>query len=67
MKHRLTSKQQAFVEAYLRLQNGRKAYKEVYDKCGKMSDAVADAAAARMLRFVKVYEAIKARQKSLKL
>lgn len=40
-KTHLTLKQEAFVEAYLRLQKGRKANKKANDNPGKMSNAVA--------------------------
>ena len=62
---RLTPRQEAFVEAYLRLQNGTQAYKVAYDKTGKMTDKVAGAAAARLLGKVKVQEALKARKEAL--
>jgi hypothetical protein len=65
MAPRLTFKQQQFVEAYLRLQNGRKAYKEAYDKTGKMSDNAADAHASRLVRVGKVSDAIKGRQEAI--
>jgi hypothetical protein len=63
--NKLTLKQEAFIEAYLRLGNGRQAYREVYDKTGKMSDNVACSAASRMLNLVKVSEALKARKKAI--
>jgi hypothetical protein len=64
--NKLNPKQEAFVEAYLRLQNGRKAYKEVYDKAGRMSDVVADASASESLRKPWVKAALRARQEQIR-
>lgn len=61
-KPTLNPKQSDFVEAYLRLQNGRRAYKEVYDKHGIMSDLAADAHASRLVSNGKVLEEIRKRQ-----
>jgi phage terminase small subunit len=61
----LTPKQEAFVEAYLRLQNGGAAYKQAYDKTGQMSDNVAYVGASNLLRIPKIQEALKARKKAL--
>jgi hypothetical protein len=66
MGTRLTLKQQAFVEAYLRLQNGGKAYKEAYDKTGTMSANMAYVGAYENLRRPKILEAIKARQEAFR-
>jgi hypothetical protein len=66
MAARLTLKQETFVEAYIRLQNGYKAYKEVYDKEGKLTDNSAYSAASRMLRKVKILEAIKTRKEEIR-
>jgi phage terminase small subunit len=65
MTTRLTPKQSDFVEAYLKYQNGVQAYKEVYDRTGRMAYFTAGAAASRMLKLVKVQEAIKERQEVL--
>jgi hypothetical protein len=62
---KLTVKQELFIEAYLRLQNGGKAYKEVYDKDGKMSTKVAYEGAHENLRKSKIQEAIERRQKEI--
>ena len=61
----LTLRQEAFIEAYLRLQNGRKAYKEVYDKAGVMKDNVADVGASKTLSIGKVREALNARKEEI--
>lgn len=53
MAIKLTPKREAFVQAYHRLSNQRKAYREAFD-CENSSDACVDVAACRLLQNAKV-------------
>jgi len=53
MPVKLTPKREAFVQAYHRLGNQRKAYREAFD-CENSSDACVDVAACRLLQNAKV-------------
>jgi len=68
----LTLRQEAFIEAYLRLQNGTKAYQEVYKRIDPKTgegivpnDNVAAVKAHELVRNGKIQEALKARREAM--
>lgn len=63
--NRLTPKQEAFVESYLRLQNGTKAYLEAYAAGGQMPDNEAAVGAYRLLRNAKIANALAIRKEQI--
>jgi phage terminase small subunit len=65
MPRGLTLKQERFIDSYLRLGNGTKAYQEAYGAGKKIADQVAAVCAYENLRKPHVIDALKERQKQL--